>query len=338
MGNFTPLNKLNRTSLLVPLITTGLILSVPPLEAEVVYGFNRARISSAAPTAQTITTAPMSADATIKEGESAKQDPSLTPVKSFRFVAFGDYQGGNEKILMNLKAQTGKPTPSFYLNTGDIQKWPTNKTFANGFPYGKLYPARGNNDGTEFWKSINPCPKSKLNRCSFSYLNSHFVILDSSDKIPLRSEKPNCLKPSNQTDWLDCDLKKASKDTSIKNIFVVLHEPPLTYGGPGAHPGNSTELSVFEPIFKENAKIKAVLSGHNHFYQRLKQNGINYFVIGGAGAPLYPLTDKPPSSVQKQAKKYHYAIFDVSGSKVTVKVIGYDDKTDKFAPIESAEL
>jgi hypothetical protein len=63
-----------------------------------------------------------------------------------------------------------------------------------------------------------------------------------------------------------------------------------------------------------------------------------YFVIGGAGAPLYPLTDKPPSSVQKQAKKYHYAIFDVSGSKVTVKVIGYDDKTDKFAPIESAEL
>lgn len=338
MGNFTPLSKLYPTFLLVPLITTGLIISMPPLEAEVVYAVNRARISYATPTAQTMATAPMSADATIKEGESTKQHPSLTPVKSFRFVAFGDYQGGNEKILMNLQAQTGKPTASFYLNTGDIQKWPINTTFAQGFPYGKLYPARGNNDGTEFWNSINPYPKSKLNRYSFNYLNSHFIFLDSSDKIPLRSEKPNCLMPSNQTDWLDCDLKKTSKDPSINNIFVVLHEPPLTYGGPGAHPGNSTELSVFEPIFKEHAKIKAVLSGHNHFYQRLKQNGINYLVIGGAGAPLYSLMDKPPSSVKKQAAKYHFAVFDVSGNKVTMKVIGYDSTTDKFNPIETTQL
>lgn len=290
------------------------------------YGVNQAR--------------PTTADATIQEGASTKQDPppSLAPVKTFRFVAFGDYQGGNEKILMNLKTQTGEPKPSFYLNTGDIQQWPTKKTFEHGFPYGKLYPARGNNDGTEFWNTINPFPKSKLNRYSFDYLNSHFVVLYSYDALPLKSKKPNCLKPSSQTDWLDCDLKKASSDPNIKNIFVVLHEPPLTYGGPGTHPGNSTELSVFGPIFKEHAKIKAVLSGHNHFYQRLKQNGINYLVIGGAGAPLYSLMDKPPSSVKKQAAKYHFAIFDVSGNKVTMKVIGYDSTTDKFNPIETTQL
>jgi hypothetical protein len=263
------------------------------------------------------------------------------PVKSFRFVAFGDYQGEDPVILNNLKKEAGLPAPSFYLNTGDIA---TLGLFGGKFPYGKLYPARGNNDDLAFWETVYPLAKPAKNYYSFTYLNSHFVFLysgtgataDIKKLFPAKSPKPNCLKPISQTDWFSCDLQQASKDPAVENIFVVLHVPPLTYAVPPGYGPNPDELKVLGPIFNEHPKLRAVMSGHNHFYQRLLRNGINYLVIGGAGAPLYTPSQLQPAEVKKQAKKYHFAIFDVDGSKVTLSAIGYDNQI--FAPIETVEL
>jgi hypothetical protein len=52
----------------------------------------------------------------------------------------------------------------------------------------------------------------------------------------------------------------------------------------GKFHGPSLDLRAqLEPLFR-SAGVKIVLSGHEHFYERLKpQNGINYFILGNSG-------------------------------------------------------
>lgn len=263
---------------------------------------------------------------------------------NFRFVAFGDYQGDNDQgdnriILENLKEKAGLPAPSFYINTGDIG---TLQAFDCKFPYAPLYPAKGNNDQS-IWPSIYPKCGTAKNYYSIDLNNSHFAFLDSdpsrtAELFPTKSANLDCkkLKPNfTQTDWLACDLQTASNNSTIDNIFVVLHVPPLSHGGYGT---NAIELNALEPIFKATPKLRAVLSGHNHFYQRLRRNDINYLVIGGAGAPLVPVPTTPPAEVKEQAESYHFVVFNVDGSKVSLDTIGYNKTTKVFASIEQVEL
>jgi calcineurin-like phosphoesterase family protein len=80
-----------------------------------------------------------------------------------------------------------------------------------------------------------------------------------------------------QIDWLNSEL---AKDTSEWKI-AFFHHPPYSSGG--KH-GSDTQLrKVVEPIFVEYG-VNVVLTGHEHFYERLKpQKGIYYFISGAGG-------------------------------------------------------
>ena len=321
--------------------------SKEPISASIATEAEASRENAPAPSAATIKPAlKYPADSVRPEPVEAPQPGSLRQaqgerqfmgrVNRFRFVAFGDYQGGADVVLKNLRNETGCPEPDFYINTGDIV---TLNLFGNKFPHGKLYPARGNNEGDNFWKSIFPFCE-KRNYYSFDYLNTHFVMLysgasDASDQFPAKSASPNCANPVNQTDWVYCDLESVRNEASVDNVIVVLHMPPLSFGGYGS---NLVESQVLIPIFKTHPKVRAVLSGHNHFYQRLFKEDINYLVIGGAGAPLGKPDPNAHTEVKKQAEQYHFAIFDVDGTKVTLSIMGYDENRKVFAPIESVDL
>lgn len=96
-----------------------------------------------------------------------------------------------------------------------------------------------------------------------------------------------------QIQWLESEL---AKDTTKWKVFFC-HHPPYSSGG--KHGSDKQLREVVEPIFvKYGANL--VLTGHDHFYERIKpQKGIYYFV-SGAGGKLRrgdiknnsPLTDK----------------------------------------------
>ncbi len=96
-----------------------------------------------------------------------------------------------------------------------------------------------------------------------------------------------------QLEWLESEL---AKDTSEWKI-CFFHHPPYSSG---AKHGSDKQLrEVIEPIFVKYG-VNLVLTGHDHFYERIKpQKGIYYFV-SGAGGKLRsgdvknnsPLTDK----------------------------------------------
>ena len=95
--------------------------------------------------------------------------------------------------------------------------------------------------------------------------NVRFFLLDSTYPTP------------DQLDWLENELKGSKEDWKI----VVFHHP--IYSSGGRHGSDLGLRKVLEPLFiKYNVSV--ALTGHDHFYERIKpQHGIVHFVTGSGG-------------------------------------------------------
>ena len=80
-----------------------------------------------------------------------------------------------------------------------------------------------------------------------------------------------------QIEWLEEQL---SKDAAKWKI-AFFHHPPYSSG---KRHGSSEEIrEIVEPIFLKHG-VDVILTGHEHFYERIKpQKGIYYFVTGAGG-------------------------------------------------------
>ena len=80
-----------------------------------------------------------------------------------------------------------------------------------------------------------------------------------------------------QIDWIEKELQGSGEDWKIP----YFHHPPYSSGG--RHGSDADVREVLEPLFLEH-NVSVVMTGHDHFYERLKpQNGIAYFVVGSGG-------------------------------------------------------
>jgi len=80
-----------------------------------------------------------------------------------------------------------------------------------------------------------------------------------------------------QVQWLESELAKDTSDWKI----CFFHHPPYSSGG--KHGSDKQLREIVEPIFVKYG-VNVVLTGHDHFYERIvPQKGIYYFVSGGGG-------------------------------------------------------
>lgn len=80
-----------------------------------------------------------------------------------------------------------------------------------------------------------------------------------------------------QVEWLQKELEGAREDWKI----AYFHHP--LYSSGGRHGSDIQLREVLEPIFVKH-NVSVVLTGHDHFYERVKpQKGIVYFVVGAGG-------------------------------------------------------
>lgn len=114
---------------------------------------------------------------------------------------------------------------------------------------------------------------------SFDLGSAHFVILD--------SQQPGQYGrlEGAQWEWLCKDLTEAQ---GASLIFVVIHQPLFPVS---VHRGSSLDRYVkfrdrLHMLFAQ-ARVNAVFHGHEHQYHHQKRDGVNYFITGGGGAPLY---------------------------------------------------
>ena len=128
----------------------------------------------------------------------------------------------------------------------------------------KFYASLGNHDdeGQTNYKLFN-----MEGRKYYSFrpkLNVRFFAIDSN------------YVDTKQLEWLDKELAASGSDWKI----AFFHHP--LYSSGGRHGSDAALRDQLEPLFLKYS-VDVVLSGHDHFYERIKpQKGIYYFVVGGS--------------------------------------------------------
>jgi predicted phosphodiesterase len=124
-----------------------------------------------------------------------------------------------------------------------------------------------------------------------------------------------------QLEWLKREL--SASGTSWKICYM--HHPLYTSGRYGASAGSLR--AVLEPVLVEG-DVDVVLSGHEHFYERLlPQHGITYFISGAGGA--LRRGDIRPSSLRAAGfdDDVHFMLMEVSGGELYFQAIARNGRT-----------
>jgi len=149
---------------------------------------------------------------------------------------------------------------------------------------------------------------------SFTYGNSHFVVLS--------SEPAECTTQSYQYLWMKNDLQQASQDPRIRWTFVFFHQPPYSSGHHGSRLGIRR---VWCPLF-ERYGVDIVFNGHDHDYERsIPINGVVYIVTAGAGAPLYSVGASWWTAYSRSI--YHFCQVTVRGTQLELKAKDTEGET-----------
>ncbi|MHB1390895.1 MAG: metallophosphoesterase [Thermoleophilia bacterium] len=165
---------------------------------------------------------------------------------------------------------------------------------------------------------------------SFDNGDTHFIAL--STEIPGQSG----LITGNQLAWLQADLAA----TTSKWIVVFMHRPlfsgthagdPWVNTASAAGQANKTEL---HNLFVSRG-VDIVFEGHEHYYLRHEQNGIQYIITGGGGAPLGSPVPGPGDvfgagtyehvKVDETANALRVAAIDTAGATLESFTIGVPD-------------
>ena len=249
--------------------------------------------------------------------------------KSVRFAVIGDSGTGGSaqlRVAQRLAAVRAKFPFTFTLMLGDnLYGSERPDDFAEKFerPYKplldagvKFYAALGNHDdpNQRFYKPFNMNGERYY---SFKPPdgNVRFFALDSNymDKA--------------QVAWLEKEL--AGSDSDWKICFF--HHP--VYSSGDKH-GSDTELrSLLEPLFLKHG-VDLVLTGHEHFYERLKpQHGINYIIAGNAAKLRRGNIGGTTLTAKGFDQGYAFMLMEIAGDTLHFQTI-----TDQGRTIDSGTM
>ena len=111
-----------------------------------------------------------------------------------------------------------------------------------------------------------------------------------------------------QIAWIDREMARPEHDDDWK--IPVFHRPIYT-SGRYATPARLFR-NVLEPIFIRRG-VRVALSGHEHFYERTRpQQGITYFISGGAGSLREGDIRRTPLTAVGFDTDYHFMLFEVT--------------------------
>jgi hypothetical protein len=114
-------------------------------------------------------------------------------------------------------------------------------------------------------------------------------------------------------------LKKELDESNTRWKIAFFHHPLYTSGRYQA--GARSLRGAVEPILVEG-DADVVLSGHEHFYERLvPQHGIAYFISGGAGSLRRGDIRPSAGSARGFDADYHFLMMEISGDELWFQAI-----------------
>lgn len=242
----------------------------------------------------------------------------------FKFVVGGDNQLALvPEVLEKIKSED----PKFMIHCGDLvvdgrntSEWYTFLSRFEDFT-GKysMMPVYGNHESDsptmrrlfQHPSNFSTDSDNEGHWFSFNYNNVHFVGLDN-----FRDYKNG----SEQYTWLENDLSSISPD--IDHIIVYFHHPMYSNGG--YHGPNLLIRKELEPLFIQHG-VDLVFSGHNHWYERSKANGITYITTGGMSEHLKDFADLSSNEWSLYIEKVnHYCRVSIDGPDLKVEMVRSD--------------
>ncbi|MCI0417290.1 metallophosphoesterase [bacterium] len=128
-----------------------------------------------------------------------------------------------------------------------------------------------------------------------------FVALNT-ENILVQNANPSQLK------WLQKVLSES------KSIWKIVYGHHAIYSPPGSHPVDVSFRKALEPILVKNG-VQIYISGHNHFYARMKpKHGVIHFTTGGGGRHLK--TPRATSETDVVARAHHFMHFELREGKL----------------------
>jgi hypothetical protein len=265
-------------------------------------------------------------------------------LSAFSFGVAGDHRPmynitDQPAVWSTIVGQMAAENLDFVLNVGDmiygasadslaqnVAKWDgmfaVTRNLTDTTP---MYTAVGNHEYTYYANSRLGYEQELTlpvnNGADAATYGEHYYSFDNGDThfIALSTELPGQagLITGNQKTWLQNDLASTSKNW----IVVFMHKPLFS----GQHAGdpwtdvtnvagqqNKTEI---HNLFVESG-VNVVFAGHEHFYLRHQEDGIQYIISGGGGAPLNVPVSHPGDVFS--ASTYEHLKVDETGDSLEV--------------------
>ena len=130
-----------------------------------------------------------------------------------------------------------------------------------------------------------------------------------------------------QLEWLDKELSASGSDWKIPFFHHPLYSSGETHG--------SAELQrgLLEPVFVKYG-VNLVLSGHEHFYERIKpQKGIQYFIIGNSAKVRRGDLTKTDLTAKGWDQGYAFILMEIAGDDLTFQTISDTGNTLDFGTV-----
>jgi hypothetical protein len=256
---------------------------------------------------------------------------AAAPAEPYRFLVYGDTRTRHDMHRHVVEAILKDGVPDFALQTGDlVENGEDNSLWPIYFGIEKdllrqaaFFPVLGNHerntrDFDEFFQAATPY-------YSFNWGNAHFMMIDRDIANSAASKPARDAFWAEQTKWLEQELQ-ASQNAEYR--IVAAHHPP--FSAVSSRQGSNPEMRALVPMF-EKYRVSVAFFGHDHNYQRNLQNGIDYVISGGGGAPLYDVDKPDPATSQKAISVENFVTVSVNGKVMKVQAKGLDGKIlDEF--------
>jgi 3',5'-cyclic AMP phosphodiesterase CpdA len=130
-----------------------------------------------------------------------------------------------------------------------------------------------------------------------------------------------------QLDWLGKELAASGSDWKI----AFFHHP--LYSSGETHGSADVQRELLEPLFVKHG-VDVVITGHEHFYERIKpQKGVTYFIIGSSAKLRKGDLRKSDLTASGNDSDYAFMLIEIDGDDMYFQAI-----SDKAVTLDAGRI
>ena len=247
---------------------------------------------------------------------------ALAQGTTVRFAVIGDY-GSSSPSEANVANLVKSWNPDFVITTGDNNYpdgaastidqnigqyyhdfiYPYTGRYGAGADTNRFFPSLGNHD----WNTAGAVPylnyftlPGNERYYDFVWGAVHFFAIDSDGREP-----DGNTSASTQAAWLKNDLAISTQPWRL----VYMHHPPYSSGPHGSTPNLQWPYQAWG--------ASAVLSGHDHTYERIEIGGFPYLINGLGGVSIYSFGAPVSGSMVRYNADYGAMLVEADDDRIT---------------------